>query len=298
MTLLRRLVAWGVDHDASTRSAALLRIGLPLVVWSRFGLHLQLYNDLDPRDVAFGAFFFATTAAMAVGWKARLSTAGTAVALGLIYFFYGHGEGRLDWTAHHVYLLVVATAFLALTPAGRSLSVDRWRALRRAERGGPPAPPERGNLLGLRLIGVQLVAIYLWAAVHKLTPGFLSGERMQHFVYHFYAGIDWGDVPGFAAACLVAAWLTVYLELLLASGLLVPRFQRVLVPLGVAFHALIYLTLPVLTFSSTMILLYLAVLDPDAVHRLTARLLGGPRPDADATASPAPEAGGGGRGGR
>lgn len=272
--LARRFVAWGVDHEGSTRSAALIRIGLVLVIWTRFAFHLQLYNDLHPGDALFGFFFFATTTAMLVGWRTRLATWGTTLAVGVLYFHYGFAEGRVNWTAHHIYLLFVATLCLALTPAGRSLSVDRWLALRRARTGGAPPRPERGNLLGLRLIGVQLVVLYFWAAFQKLSPAFLSGERMQHFIYMFYAGVDWGDVPGFAAATMVAAWGTVYLELLLAAGLLVPRFQRLLVPLGIAFHAAIYLTFPVLTFSTTMVLLYLAVLDPDGVHRFLEEMLG------------------------
>ena len=67
------------------------------------------------------------------------------------------------------------------------------------------------------------------------------------------------------------------LEFALALGVWRPRWHRLLLPLGVAFHAGLYVLLPVHTFSATMVLLYLAVIDPSAVHRAVAAAL--PRAD-------------------
>ena len=53
--------------------------------------------------------------------------------------------------------------------------------------------------------------------------------------------------------------------LTLAASLVLP---------GLAFHAIIYVTLPVYTFSATMALLYLAYFDADAVDKVIARLQG------------------------
>ena len=55
-------------------------------------------------------------------------------------------------------------------------------------------------------------------------------------------------------------------EVALAVGLFMRRTHRWLLPIGILFHGVMVVTLPVATFSVTMWLLYLAVLDPDRVH--------------------------------
>ena len=60
--------------------------------------------------------------------------------------------------------------FLTATPCGRSLSLDRWRALRRGT-----APPERGPILGLRLITMMIGVVYLFGTESKLTWAYVSG---------------------------------------------------------------------------------------------------------------------------
>ena len=80
---------------------------------------------------------------------------------------------------------------------------------------------------------------------------------------------------------MIVAFAVVALEYCLAFGLPFRRTRRYLVLPGLAFHAIIYVTLPVYTFSATMALLYLAYFDADAVDRVIARLQGiapaGPR---------------------
>ena len=61
-------------------------------------------------------------------------------------------------------------------------------------------------------------------------------------------------------------------ELALALAPWWPRLRRIALPLGVVMHAAFYVVLPVATFSATVVLLYLAALDPDAVTRVVARL--------------------------
>jgi len=209
---------------------------------------------------------------MVIGFRTQLASACTAVCLAVIYFHYGHGEGHEPWTAHHIYLLLIASALIAFTPSGRSYSLDRWIVLQRQT--SAQALPERGNLTGLRLISLQIVLIYFWAGFDKLKPTFLSGERMQHFLYDFYAGVEFGAIPGFAMLCTALALLTVMLEFGLAFGLLVPRFQKALIPIGILFHLIIYMVFPVLTFSLTMVLLYLSFVPADRVHSIIDRLNG------------------------
>ncbi len=72
----------------------------------------------------------------------------------------------------------------------------------------------------------------------------------------------------------VAAIGSVMFEYTLSFGLWIPRWKRWLIPIGLAFHGLIYLTMPVMVFTVTVWLLYLLFLPPDAVHRAIDRLSG------------------------
>ena len=62
-----------------------------------------------------------------------------------------------------------------------------------------------------------------------------------------------------------------------ATGLWFRPALRWLIPIGMGFHAILYIFLPVGTYTLNMWLLYLAFLDPDAVHRMLDRLPGVPR---------------------
>ena len=162
----------------------------------------------------------------------------------------------------------MAILFIALTPCGRSYSLDRWLALRRALKSGFPPPPEVGNLWGLRLIAIQLSMVYFWTAYEKLYWGFLSGARMEFLFYNYYAGYDYASIPGFSALCCIVAITTVILEFLLSFGLYIPKFRTYLMPVGIALHVLFYLLLPIRTFTLAMILLYLAFIPATSVHRV------------------------------
>ncbi|TIU39068.1 MAG: hypothetical protein E5W31_07930, partial [Mesorhizobium sp.] len=172
---------------------------------------------------------------------------------------FGFDLGREPWTHHHAYLLAVAALLIALTPCDRSYSLDRYLAVTRAERMGVPPPAERGNLWGLRLIVVQLSVLYFFAAFDKSNYAFLSGARLEQIFLWFYAGSDYPS--GFAWLATIVSVAVVVLEYGLAFGLPFRATRRYLVLPGLAFHAIIYVTLPVYTFSATMALLYLAYFD-------------------------------------
>ena len=104
--------------------------------------------------------------------------------------------GREPWTHHHTYLLAVAALLIALTPCGRSYSVDRYLAVMRAGHAGLPPPAERGNLWGLRLIVVQLSVLYFFSAFDKTSYAFLSGARLEQIFLWYYAGSDYPGMPG------------------------------------------------------------------------------------------------------
>jgi hypothetical protein len=274
MTALRR----AVDREASTRPAALLRIGLAVLILTRFADELNLRGPSDPTSLALVAATWIGVLAMLAGFRAQLATAVTAAALAAGVGWFG-GVLRVEgWTHHHVTLLLTATLCAAATPCGRSYSIDRWLAVGRAERAGSAPPPERGPVWAQLLIAVQLSAVYFWGAVDKCTAGWLRGDKFEAQLMQFIFGSDPPEFAGWRAVLVVASVGTVALELALSVGLWFRRARRWLVPAGVGLHVFIYVTLPVHIFSALSVLLYLAYLDPDEVHRTLDRLSGAASP--------------------
>lgn len=254
-------------REGSTRPVALLRVGLALLLWSRYAAELAPWAGLDPVRLYIGISFYLSTGLMFVGLWTRLACGWAALTLWLIFLFLGAARGDLEYLHHHTTLLLNATFLLALTPAGGSYSIDRWRAVRAARRAGQPPPPERGPLWAAPLIALQVSLVYFWGAYDKTNLAFLSGARLEHIVMERYAGSDYPAWPGFHALMVAGGVGTVALEYALAFGLWSRRLRPWLVGAGVAFHGVIYALFPVHTFSATMWLLYLAYFDPDDVHR-------------------------------
>ncbi|MFT5587748.1 MAG: hypothetical protein ACI9VR_005361 [Cognaticolwellia sp.] len=192
------------------------------------------------------------------------------------FFFYGMGHGMdvEPYTHHHTYLLFMLPLLLALTPCGGSLSVDRWLAIKRAKAKGEPAPLEEGPDWGRTLIVIQVAAIYAFSTWAKLEWGHLSGERMEHFAMYLYLGSDYPTWPGFHALMVLLSVCAICIEGLLAVGVFVTRWHRWVLPLGLLLHGVIYVTLPVGTFSLSMAALYLVVLDPKVLHDVVDRMFG------------------------
>jgi hypothetical protein len=273
MRVVRALIRWTVDYEGSTRSVALMRIGLALIAWARYAEELSFHRHLEWDFSMVGASFFVSSTLMLFGVCSRFSTAWTGATLLFgTYAHLGFQRGIEPWTHHHTYLLCIATCLLALTPCGGSYSWDRWRAVVRAEREGRAAPPEYGPLWAQRLIALQVATVYFWAAFNKTSVAFLDGSALEFVAMSLYLGSDYPQSPLFHATTVFLAWATVTLEYALAFGLFVQRLRVWLVPAGMVFHAIIYMTLPVATFSVTMWILYLAFLDPDQVHAFLDRI--------------------------
>jgi hypothetical protein len=270
----KALSDWALHTVASTRSVGVVRIGLALTLWARWASELLLYQHIADGRWPLCIVFFVATTLVLVGLWTRLATLLMAGSVLWLVYYVGHIEGHRAYLHHHTTLLAWSCVWLALTPCGKSYSVDRWLALRRAEREGRPTPAETANLWGLRLLSLQVSAVYFWAAMAKLNLGFLSGARLAQHAMEFYTGssvIDQG-LPGLAFGLVACG--TMLLELALALGLHFGRTRRWLVLPGLALHAGFYVLLNVSTFSITMTLLYLTFYDPDAVHRLLDRLQG------------------------
>ncbi len=271
--MIERIIAW-FETEGSTRPAGLLRIALAFLIWVRFADELAFYAAGNLIAVGFAVPFFLATASMLVGFRAQLATGITAVLLGLIYFGAGYGAGVTIWTGHHIYLLLSATALLAFAPCGASFSIDRLRAVLDAERAGRSPPPERAVLIVMRLIALQLVAVYFWGAVDKTTLSWISGERLQQVFWWQYSGRPLFGVLADDYVMIILSVAVLVSEYLIAPAILIRRFQPVAIPVAMMLHVMLYLFLPVKTFSGTMILLYLAVIDADDTNRVIERLMG------------------------
>lgn len=257
-----------MDMKGSTRALGLLRIGLALLLWSCWARELMPHRWDRPLYWVLGAAFYLGTTGMLLGLWTRFSVAVTGLTVGTLVFGCGYFDGQHAWIHHHTHLLAHATLLLALTPCGRSFSLDRWW-LRRA---GWVAP-EVGPLWAVPLLALQTSAVYFFGALDKTSVRFLSGDHLRGIVAVYYTGSDPVELPGYAALLVLTSIAVVLLEYLLAFALFVPRWQRWCMPIGLVLHGVLYVSIEVGTFSLTMAILYLAYLDPAVVHETIDRLL-------------------------
>ena len=269
---------WLLRSYGSTRALALMRIFIVTNVWARWGNEHVLFRDLNPEALLTSTLFFVSSTAAFFGILTRWSMAVLALTTNYFVYVVGHVYGLESYTHHHTTLLANACFLLALCPCGRSLSVDRYLALVRAQKTGREPPLERANLWGQRLIALQVAAIYFWGAVDKSNPAFLSGVRMAHYLMYYYTGPVELDalLPTSGLLMGILSVGTVLLEYALAFGLLVPAYRRWLLLPGLMLHGIFYFSLSVFTYTTTMWTLYLAVVNPEDVDRVLSRLvLGG-----------------------
>lgn len=163
---------------------------------------------------------------------------------------------------HHLHLLYVCLAFLALAPIGRSLSLEHALGgfLRRLR--GDSRPKAASDVLSplwpLQLIRALVVGVYGAAGVSKLDASWLAGDALRHLErVYVLKGTVWEAVRGLAGYRGVAVGSLV-VELLLPVCLLLPRTRRLAVLGGLAFHVGISLSMPVYSFGVQMAVLLLA----------------------------------------
>jgi len=263
---------WGADAQGSTRPLGLMRIAIATIVFVRFANEVSLYQGDSLSFVLLGLAFFGLTSMMLVGFKAQAACTGVAITLMTMHFYMGKVHGYPGWSSHHIYILVVSVCLLALSPCGRSFSWDRYRALARAQ-DARDIPPEHGDLWPQRLIALQLAALYFWAAVDKTNWSFLSGQRLEEAFIWSFTGRALEPLISLGTILAVLSIIVVVVEYFLAFAIFVRRWQAFVLPLGLALHAAFYVLLPVNTYSATVMVLYLALLDPDAVHRFLDRMI-------------------------
>ena len=282
-SLFSQLAAWGPEATGSTRPVALMRIGLSAVAVARFAPDLIVARATTLEAAVLGLFFFAVATAAFVGYRSRAAIGGLGI---LVFCLYAQGQmalGPPQWAHHHVYILGISCVFLSLTDCGRSFSIDRTLDL--AARGVEGAAPEHGALWGQRLIVLQMSALYFWTAVDKSDWAFISGQRLEQIFVWTYSGRAMEVLLASPALLAAMAIAVVVVEYWLAVAILLPRSRRFAIPVGLAMHATFAVMLPVQTYSITMMILYLALLDPGRVHRVIDLMVGRPHP-ADRASSP------------
>ncbi|MCO4771697.1 MAG: HTTM domain-containing protein [Deltaproteobacteria bacterium] len=267
--LLDRVLGW----EGSTRQIAILRFAMGLIIWAEYAQKHAAFRNHAPGDLLFGAVLVTAAGCMAFGLFSRVATAVSALCMVYGYHYLGVHLGQKEPFVHaHTYVLMCTVVFLAMMPTGRSLSVDRWWALRREERGGPAPVPEWAPLWPLALIRLQLALVYFWGAIDKTNVAFLSGSRLQQMYYYYYGSHEGVRLPFFDELMTLGGIATVVLEYGLAFGLWFAPARKWLIPAGIIFHLMIYLSFPVGTFSVTSCVLYFAFFAPATVHAWFGRM--------------------------
>jgi len=284
---LRARLVRVLDEEGSTRGFGLLRIATVIVVTQRLTYSWAPHQlDLSPMETLMSVIFWMSAFSSFVGWRTQASVFVFASAYSIIHFYYGKvlGHGSLGNPAQPVQVLWL----LVFMPCGRSFSLDRWFALRRARREGTVPPEERGPLFMRWGLVLHLVSLYLWAVYDKSDPEWFTGARLERIWMSHYGSSD--DFLNYGGALhglsLVAAWASCAVELVLVIGLWFPRAYRFVIPLALAMHLAFWLILGVGPFSSMMMSVYLGVADPRGIHDFIDTMVGA-KPRADgASASP------------
>lgn len=154
---------------------------------------------------------------------------------------------------HQNGLIMIALVALALGPAGRSLSVDSWRARFGARNvdqpGGEDQHTSRFALWPLLLIRYVMALAYFSAAYRKMSVAgvdWMNGYTLQHYVLQ--DAVRW-DIP-------LGLWLgqqfwliqalsvlTVVWEGTFFLVLIFPRLAWFYVPVGLGFHTMTWIAM-------------------------------------------------------
>ncbi len=186
----------------------------------------------------------------------------------VLFFYFGQhlGVTRLKQPFHPMHVVLL----LALSPCGRSCSVDRLRAVRRARARGESPPPEQMPWLYLDLFVLQICVMYFGGGVDKLDAGWLAGERLERTWMNLYVGSDaLGVYPWLHDLARVSAVAVTLTEFGLIPLLTYRKTRPIAMWWGVASHLGIYFTLNAPHFTAPVLTTYLACLDPEQFRRWT-----------------------------
>ncbi len=271
-TLRKRYAAWHRDTffaQESTRPIALVRILLAMVLWFFWAPRFLLFEHLPPLLAVLGVAFVVSGLLTIVGLYTRLSSlVFGAVSLFFVYYigvFHAvHYDEVWAFDSHNVKFLALALFIIALAPSGRSLSVDRYLAVKRARAAGhlsPAAtlPTETAPKWPRKLLLWHVSVLFFFGAVSKTNADFLLGYRLEQILLGIYFGSDYPDIPFLREICSVlgvTAWMG---ESLIAVGILWEPLKKASCVALLLFAVSIFLFLPQHNFAvviSILTLLY------------------------------------------
>jgi hypothetical protein len=213
---------------------------------------------------------FVALSVLILGYKTRLAAVAAAMCFAGLHLYYGV-ELRMKQMAAPV-LEFQFLVLLALTPCGRSLSLDRVLAVRRAQAEGRDPPPERVLWWQVELFVIAIASVHLWLAIDCSQPEWLTGAIIENDLMRLWSGSDlFSYRPRVHTVAVALAWVATISAYLLAFGLLIRRWRPYLMWLGVALHFAV-----ILTFISTylqsyynlvMVATLISCLDPERIHQ-------------------------------
>lgn len=265
------------EWTGSTRSLAIYRMLCIAIEWAMYVPDLRPFEVVgEPRRLAVYMVFYAASLFAFVGYKTRFALAMLAAASAVSFFV----DGQILHAEHHIRAGEWQIfGFLALTPCDRSLSVDRWLAIRRARAAGLPPPPEEGPLWALPLLQCSLAALYFYAALDKIDASWTSGMRMEGIFIRFWGYSEiFRDFPWIKPLLYVGTLGTIVIEFLLAFGLFFDRTRPITIASGIFLHVSLFLFLALWPLSMKVMFMYLLFIPPDRVHTFLDELLGFPTP--------------------
>jgi uncharacterized membrane protein YphA (DoxX/SURF4 family) len=271
--LARWLLAWGDPRPLAAFRVA-FGAALALEAWSNHDrvlyytpqtFHLPYLPWITPLEVEQLHALFWTQLGLALALVAGLLTRPVAWAL-VAVTAWPFLICQLNFR-NHVYLEILLLILLAASRGGQAWSLDALR--RRARPALVPLWPQR-------LILLQISVVYLYATLHKLSPGFLSGYPLGRALGRALprsAALGWLLPPQWLEAlgqwaadpqwARLLSWLTVGTEGFLAFGLLWRATRPAAIALGLGLHLGIALGMDIYTFGAVMCAAYLCAWTPE-----------------------------------
>ncbi len=105
---------------------------------------------------------------------------------------------------------------------------------------------------GFQMIRFVILTVYAGGILTKLNLQFLSGHQLKMLFIEYYWGNSW-MTASYDRIFQLVAWQTLFTEICILIFLLFSRLRTFGVYLGILFHTLLFLVLPVSIFSFLMI---------------------------------------------
>lgn len=275
-TARRKLEAF-FGAEVSTRSLGMLRILIAATVLFQFTSPWVSHRVDDLAGTLLLTWtMFVSAGFVLFGFKTRLTTATLALSFAIVHLYYGVELG--DERFAEPVLAFQVCVVLALTPCGRSLSVDRALEVRAARRDGREPAAERMQWWRLELFVLQTASVYFWATYDSCGPAWLSGEWLEYYFVEFYGRSDTLVLaPWLHSVAVAAAWVLTFFGFALAFGLMIRRARPYLGAVAAILQFVVLLVFSVTYYSSCftimMLVVLVACLPPQRTHDFLTPLL-------------------------